>query len=123
LTAVTGKLRDVAERVTEGSGATPVPVSATVCGEFFALSAKLSEAVSVPAAVGLKVTETVHDPPAVRLPQVLVWENEEGLAPPVVMLVRVSVPVPVFLSVTTCAAEDEPLLVDAKVRLLGDRVT
>jgi len=30
---------------------------------------------------------------------------------------------PVFLSVAVCAAAVEPTLVEAKVRLLGDRVT
>jgi len=122
LTAVTGKLSDVAERVTEGAAETPVPVSATVCGEPVALSAKLSEAFSVPAVVGLNVTETVHDPPAARFPQLLVWENEEGLEPPVIMLVSVSGPVPVFLSVTVCAADEEPSLVEANVRVLGEKV-
>jgi hypothetical protein len=75
LTAVTGKLSDVTERVTEGTSTTPVPVSATVCGEAVALSARLSEAESVPAAVGLKVTEIAHEELAAsEVPQLLVWE-------------------------------------------------
>lgn len=75
MTAVTGKLSDVVETVTEGATATPVPVSATVCGEAVALSATLSEALSVPAAVGLKVTEIAHEELAAsEVPQVLVWE-------------------------------------------------
>jgi hypothetical protein len=123
LTAVTGKVIDVAERVMEVDTATPVPVSATVCGEPVALSAKLSEALSAPAAVGLKVTETVQDPPAARFPQLLVWVNEEGLEPPVIMLVRVSAAFPVFLSVTVCAADEEPSLVEGNVRLVGDKLT
>lgn len=71
--AVTGKLSDVVERVTAGSGATPVPVSATFCGEDVALPARLSEAVSVPAVVGLKVTEIAQEMLAASdAPQVLV---------------------------------------------------
>lgn len=54
------------------TGATAVPVSATVCGEPVALSVKLSVAESAPAAVGLKVTEMVQEPPAAKLPQLLV---------------------------------------------------
>jgi hypothetical protein len=123
LTAVTGKLSVVADSAKEDAEATPVPVSATVCGEPVALSAKPSEAVSVPAAMGLKVTETVQDPPAARFPQLLVWVNEEGLEPPVIMLVRVSAPVPVFLSVMVCAADEEPSLVAGNVRLEGDKLT
>ena len=70
---VTGKLSDLVERVTAGSGAIPVPVSATLCGEAAALSARLSEAVSVPAATGLKVIEIVQEALAASVePQVLV---------------------------------------------------
>ena len=35
----------------------------------------------------------------------------------------VRAPAPVFLSVTTCAADEEPTLVEAKVRLVGERLT
>jgi hypothetical protein len=31
--------------------------------------------------------------------------------------------VPVFLSVIACAADEEPMLVEAKVRLVGERLT
>ena len=58
---MTGKLCAVVERVTAGIGATAVPSRATVCGEFAALSVRLSEAESVPPAVGLKVTEMVQE--------------------------------------------------------------
>lgn len=70
---VTGKLSDVVERVTVGSGMTPVPLSATLCGDAVALSARLNEAVRVPAAAGLKVTEIVQETlVASDVPQVLV---------------------------------------------------
>lgn len=70
---MTGKLSAVVERVTTGMGTTAVPVRAAVCGEPVALSARLSEADSVPAAVGLKVTEIAQDAlTASDVPQVLV---------------------------------------------------
>jgi hypothetical protein len=57
---VDAKVRLVGERLTVGIPA-PVPLSATVCGEPVALSARLSEADAAPTAVGLKVTEMVHE--------------------------------------------------------------
>jgi len=73
LTAVTGKLCDVVESVTTGIGTTPVPLRETDCGVFWALSAKFREAVSVPPAVGLKMTEIVQEALAASdVPQVLV---------------------------------------------------
>ena len=63
---MTGKLRDAVEGVTTGIGAIPVPVSTTLCGEAVVLSARLSEAISVPAAAGLKVTEIVQEALAAR---------------------------------------------------------
>ena len=39
------------------------------------------------------------------------------------MLEIVSAPVPVFLSVTVCAADEEPSLVAVNVRLVGDKLT
>ena len=66
------KARLVGERLTTGTP-TPVPVSATVCGEPVTLSAKLSEAEAAPTAEGLKVIETVQEAPAASdVPQVLV---------------------------------------------------
>jgi hypothetical protein len=68
-----GKLSDATESWTAGCGATPTPVSATVCGEPVALSARLNEAVSVPAVEGLKVTVMVQEALVANdVPQVLV---------------------------------------------------
>jgi len=56
--------------------ATPVPVSATVCGLLDALSAMLSVPVRVPAADGVKTTAMLQVLPAGRLElHVLVSEN------------------------------------------------
>lgn len=57
------------------AGATPVPVSATVCGLPVALSLTLMLAERVPDAVGVKTALMEHDPPAaIELPQLLVCE-------------------------------------------------
>lgn len=70
---MTGKLSAAVERVTTGTGTTPVPARATDCGEFVALELRLSEAVRDPPAVGLKVTEIVQEAlTASDVPQVLV---------------------------------------------------
>jgi hypothetical protein len=66
----------------------PVPVSDTVWGLPGALSVTESEAVSVPAAMGVKVTLTVQLAPAATvLPQVLVWPKSPASAPVSPMLV------------------------------------
>ena len=74
-TTVLLKVSDVGLRLTAGAaGAVAVPERATVWGEPVMLSAKASDAVRVPVAVGLKVTEAVHfAPTATLLPQVLAW--------------------------------------------------
>ena len=105
LTTVIGKLRVETEIETTGAGSTPVPVSVTACGEPEALSVILSDAVSVPPAVGLNVTEMAQEAlMASDAPQVLVWTKEEAYVPVKAMLERVSVAVPVFLRVTVCVA-------------------
>src|SRR5580692_10690789 len=61
---------------------TAVPVSETVCGEVGAASLNCRVAVRVPAAVGVKVTETVQFAPAGKeLPQVVVIGKSPGWAP------------------------------------------
>ena len=51
------KPRLVGEKPTAGAGATPVPLSATVCGEPGASSVIATPALRLPLTVGLKVTE------------------------------------------------------------------
>jgi uncharacterized protein YaaW (UPF0174 family) len=121
---VSGKLNEETESLTAGVRTMPVPLSATVCGELAALSATPRVAVSSPAAVGLKVTVTVHEALAASVaPQVLVWENDEAFAPLKETLEMVVGPVPVFRSVAVCAAEEEPVLVVVKTRVAGERLT
>jgi hypothetical protein len=82
-------------------------------------------AVKVPVAVGLKVNVTVQDAPAASDPLHDVAPlNIELLVPEMTgLLVKVSVEVPVFLSVTDCEADAALMVVDGKVRLVGDRLT
>ena len=67
------KVIELVLRVTAGVGTKAVPERETVCGEPVALSATDTDAVLVPPAVGVKVTEMVQLDVAVReLPQVVV---------------------------------------------------
>lgn len=89
-----------------------------------ALSARLSEAETEPTdVVGLKVTEMVQEAVAASdVPQVLVCVKADAALPVNETLEMVSAPVPVFWSVTDCVPDEEPSLVEAKVRLVGERL-
>jgi len=124
-TVVEAKVRLVGDNVTAGAAAAaPVPVRAAVCGEPVALSAIVRLAVRVPVAAGLNSTETVQVAAAARVvPQVVADLRKELASVPVMVSeVRVAVAVPVFLTVTTCAAVVEPTVVEAKVSEVGERV-
>jgi hypothetical protein len=89
------KVKEAGERLT--TGPVPVPVRLTVCVAGLALSVMVKAPVLVPRAVGLKVTLMVQLALAATLePQVFVWEK----SPLAAMLLMLSVPLPVFLSVT-----------------------
>ena len=125
-TAVLGKAMEVGVSVRVGVvAATPVPVSATVCGVPVALSATDRLAFNVPVAAGLNSTETVQLAPAARVePQVVAdFRKELALVPVIVSEVRVTEPVPVFFTVTVCAAVVDSSVVEAKVRLVGESET
>ena len=93
--ACAGKFKEVGVRLTTGS--VPVPVSLMVWVAGLALSVMVTVPVLVPAVVGLKVTLMVQLAPGATLePQVLVWEK----SPLALMPLMLSVPLPVFLSVT-----------------------
>jgi hypothetical protein len=106
-------------------GFAPAPVRVTNCGEPVALSAMLSDAVRVPVAAGLNSTEIVQLAPGARVaPQVDAdSRNDVALVPSMDSEVKVRAVVPVFLTVTTCAADVEPSAVDAKVSADGETVT
>lgn len=122
--AVDGKVRLVGETVAAiVTGAAPVPLRETVCGEFVALLAKLTAATRVPVAAGLKVTVTVHKAFAASVAaQLLVSENDEALVPVMPMPEMVIAPVPELVRLTACVAEDVPIVVGAKTRLVDDRL-
>lgn len=123
-TVVEAKVRLLADRLATGVfAARPVPLSAAVCGELAALSAKLTAAVSAPGAAALKVTVTVQEAlTASVVPQVLVCENEDVLAPVMLTPERDMEAVPELVSLTVCTAAEEPTAIEEKVRLLGDRL-
>jgi hypothetical protein len=69
------------------------------------LSVTVTAALRAPVAVGVKVTLILQLAPATTLvPQVFVWLKSPLFVPVIVMLVMVSAAVPVFESVTACAA-------------------
>ncbi len=99
------KASEVAERLAVVAGAVPVPVRVTDCGLSEALSVMLRVPVRVPEAVGVKVTLMLQlAPAATELPQVLVCVKSPLFVPVTAMLVRLSEALPVFESVTDCAA-------------------
>src|SRR5437868_4651428 len=84
-------------------------------------------ALRLPLAVGVKVTLMVQLDPAVSvlglIGQVLVWAKSPGLVPARLMLLMVRSAVPLFLSVTVCAALVVPVFWFPKLRLVGLKLT
>ena len=102
----------------------PLPDKLTACGLPLALSLMLSEAVSLPLAVGVNVTLIVQLAPAAsELPQVLVWAKALALAPVIATLVMLNVAVPLFVRVTVEAALLVPTAWLLKETLVGERLT
>lgn len=99
--------------------ATAVPVSAELCVP--TLSTTVSDAVSLPAAVGEKVIVMVHDPPAAsEVPHVLApIVKAEALAPVTPIDVMGSAAVPAFASVKVCDVLVEPTLIEPKSAVAG----
>lgn len=96
---------DVGFNVTEKAvtGAVPVPVSGTLCGDVGSLSVTVMLADSAACVEGVNVTLMVQEVPAAsvepELGQVLVCEKSAAFAPVDAMLVMVSAAVPVFVRV------------------------
>ena len=118
------KLTVVGESVATGAGGTvPEPVSVAVCGEPVALSATETVAAKLAAKLGVNVTEIVHIAPAARdVPQVFVSAKSVGFAPPMEMPEMVSAALPVFDSVSICAAEVTPVFTLPKLSVVGESV-
>jgi hypothetical protein len=110
-----------------GTGAVPVPVSGTVCGLLVALSVMVKVPVRGPVTVGVNVTLIVQvfDPAVAGkvAGQADVPVLVSAKSPDAAMEMIVRGPVPVFVSVTVCAA----LIIFSswlpKVRLVGASVT
>ena len=99
-TFVLGKFALFDESVTRPAS-TPVPLSGTLCGLPGPLSVKINEPLRVPAVVGVNVTKTVQDAVDAKLvPQLFVCAK----SPLVAILPIVSVPAPLLVRVTFCAA-------------------
>jgi hypothetical protein len=93
-----GVVLAVQDRITS---CVPVPERLSVCELPPALSAMLSEAVSVPAMEGVNITTIVQLSPAPsELPHVLVCSKSLELVPVIVRLVMFRVALPVLLRVT-----------------------
>lgn len=80
----------------------PVPDRLTVCGLPVASSAMFSVALSFPSVVGVKVTLMVQLFPAAIVSQLLLSAKSPLLEPVIVMLLTVTGPEPVFVTVTVC---------------------
>ena len=84
----------------------------------------VTEALLVPAAVGLKVTLIMQLAPIAKLePHVLVCEKSPKFAPATAMPVNVSVLFPLLLSVTVCMLLAVPTSWLPNVSCVGDRPT
>jgi hypothetical protein len=99
-----------------------VPESPMVCGESGPVSVAAMPAVAVPAAVGLKATDSVQlAPTASVFTQVLpLRKKDPGSSPINTYEVTLIAVVPVLITVTTCDAEVEPTLVEGNVKDPGE---
>src|SRR5437762_2048555 len=101
----------------------PVPVTETVWAPAPLAAVTFTVEVFAPVVVGLKTTLIVQLPPtATDVPHVLVCENWPALAPVSVMLVTGTTSVPMFVTVTVCAALATPTAWLANARAFGPTV-
>jgi hypothetical protein len=107
----------------------PVPFNETSCGLPVALSAMTSVAAISPVAVGVNVTPIVQLAFAAKVPVGLqafapfASPKLPLLSPVIEKLVKLTGPVPVFVTVTFCAGLVEPIVCEANVSDVGDTVT
>jgi hypothetical protein len=107
-------------------GAAPVPVKLTDCGLLEALSVKFSEALRLPAAVGVKVTLRVQVLLGVTVAPVqvsaLVAKSPE-FVPPSVTVEIIKLAAPMLVTVSVWGALGLPTLCAPNVRLVGEKLT
>lgn len=98
----------------DAGGATPEPLSATLCGLPGALSRKVNVPDRVPVPVGVNVTATVHVSLDARLVQV-----DTCAKSPLTDIVSVSGSAPVFVTFTSCAGAVVDTVCDPNVNVPG----
>jgi hypothetical protein len=104
----------------------PMPASDTICVPGVAESLSVSVAVRVPVALGVKAILIAQLAPADKVlgsvPQVFVWPKSMEFVPPIAIPPSVRAALPVFVSVTDCAALTVPVAWLANVSVDADRV-
>ncbi len=115
-------MRLVGER--PATAAVPVPERLTLWVlPAVALSVRVTAALRVPVADGVKVTLIVQvAPAATELPQLLVWVKSLGFVPVSAILVRLKAALAVLLRVMVWTALVAPTAWLANVRLVGERL-
>src|SRR5262249_25290643 len=103
------------------TGKLPLPLRFTVCGLVSAESVNVSRPVAEPRAAGVKVTLTVHVPPAATLAPQIFAEIANG--PLDVTPVRPSTPFSRLINVTVFAALVSFSAIFPKLRPVGDKLT
>jgi hypothetical protein len=107
----------------EAPGPVPVPDRLTEFGELAAFDATATEPLLAPDAVGLNVTDTLQVPAGATVPQVVVAAKSPAFVPPTVTPLTTRLALPVFVTVTVCAALVAPIEVEPNVRLAVDSET
>ena len=117
---VLGNVMVAGDKETAAFEAVPVPVSVAVCGEFVALSAIDSVALSAPTIDGVNTTETVHEVDGgTEAPQLFVWLKSLAFVPVKLNTGETMPPVPLSLKVTVSGLDGVPSCVDGNVRAVG----
>jgi len=103
----------------------PVPFRAMVCGESEELSVAMRLAVCVPVVAGLNATESVQLAPAASVVTHVFAVSSKSFAPLPENRYdfTVTVLVPMFFTVSTCAGETEPTGVGGKVSELAEKAS
>ena len=99
----------------------PVPTALMFKGEFWALDAKDSLVTTRPEVVGVNMTLNEQESPGTTVPvHVSGSILNAGLSELILMLLRLPVPPPVFVTVNTAGADDVPISTSPKLKKAGD---
>lgn len=106
------------------AGAVPIPLIATLCGEFAALSVMAIVAERAPGATGVNTTFTVQAlPAATAVSQLSVSAKLAASTPETAIFTPVKSALPMFLTDTVCGAEATATVCAANVSVAGAIVT